>query len=122
MAEHCLCGHDELTATSLHDSNGLPVYRCKKCGLDVTDEDLTLDATRYAAANAGLDDEGWVSRYATMISSLGFVIVPWPVDLQIPHAAVPADHRIKPTSHGVDMLVVDGPVFRAMARALEGAM
>ncbi|MCK1616395.1 hypothetical protein IVA96_06925 [Bradyrhizobium sp. 159] len=56
MTEDCLCDHDEFDTTSLHDaSNGLPVYRCKKCDLDFTDEDLTLDAARHAAANAGAD-------------------------------------------------------------------
>jgi hypothetical protein len=121
MAEHCLCGHEEFGETSLHDGC-LPVYRCKKCGLDFTDEDLTRDTSRYAASKAGADDDDWQKRYAEIISTLGYAIIPWPAHLQAPHAASEADKRVRPPRQGIDMLVVDGPVLRAMARALEGAI
>ncbi|WP_339037504.1 hypothetical protein WHZ78_07275 [Bradyrhizobium symbiodeficiens] len=58
MSSDDLRDHEADDATSLHDSNGLPVCRCKNCGNYLTDEDLTLDAIRYAAANAGADDDG----------------------------------------------------------------
>jgi hypothetical protein len=118
-----LCDHEGADETALHDgSNGLPVRHCHECDSYFTDEDVTHDNMMYAASFAGVEDSGWPKRYTDCLSELGFAIVPWPESMTMPHSAMSAHPRVARSSADVDMIVIDGDVFRAMARALEGAI
>ena len=48
-------------------------------------------------------------------------IVPWPDHMTMPHGGQPAHPQVPCPDDDIDMIVIDGEVFRAMARALEDA-